>query len=143
VRLTALYQCLAHPDRLRLVALLAEHELCVQELQAVLQLSQVEVSKHLAYLREYGFVSATKAATRRIYQCRRDLPFELAAQVRCLRECIKHANLLQEEFARARALPQNTGRKRRAPVKSVQPARQPQINVTEAPSLSRLEDHLL
>ena len=102
--LATVYQCFSHPDRVRIIALLRERPLCVQELQAVLRLSQVEVSKQLAYLRQDGFVVSVTSGTWRFYQLRDELPFEVIRHLRCLRECIDHGKLFQQEFERLRAL---------------------------------------
>ena len=47
---------LSDPTRLRLCALLARHELAVQEIVAVTGLSQSRVSNHLALLKRAGVV---------------------------------------------------------------------------------------
>ncbi|MEZ5294162.1 MAG: metalloregulator ArsR/SmtB family transcription factor [Vicinamibacterales bacterium] len=61
--LAELFQALADPTRLRLLASLASApggELCVCHLHAGLGLSQPTVSRHLAYLRRAGLVSARR-----------------------------------------------------------------------------------
>lgn len=50
------FKALADETRLRILALLMEHELCVCDLIAVLQLPQSTVSRHLAYLKNAGWV---------------------------------------------------------------------------------------
>src|SRR5260221_3177930 len=47
---------LAEPSRVRLLALLAEHELTVNELTSITELGQSRVSTHLGKLREAGLV---------------------------------------------------------------------------------------
>ena len=147
--LTSLYQCFSHPDRVRIVALLRERPLCVQELQSVLRLSQVEVSKHLAYLRRAGLVVSAVSGTWRVYRLRDDLSFELVRHLRCLRECIDHAKLLQQEFERLRALPlkPNAARAKAKTGRAVEVSRA-EVAPGQTPSqaganLTALEDHLL
>ena len=154
--LDAVYQCFSHPDRVRILALLRERPLCVQELQAVLHLSQVEVSKHLAYLRQNGFLVSVTSGTWRIYQLRDELPFEFTRHLRCLRECIDHGKLLQHEFERLRALPTKPKTKQKT-VKRVRrhmPKRHAEDHERETvvadesvaqagADLTALEDHLL
>ena len=53
----------ADPTRLRLLFLLAERELCVCELVAVLDESQGKVSRHLAHLRHAGLVTDRREGT--------------------------------------------------------------------------------
>ncbi|MBE0599297.1 MAG: winged helix-turn-helix transcriptional regulator [Desulfuromonadales bacterium] len=51
-----MFKALADETRLRIIALLAEGELCVCDLMAILDLPQSTVSRHLAYLRHAGWV---------------------------------------------------------------------------------------
>jgi len=51
-----LFKALSDETRLRILALLAEGELCVCDLMATLELPQSTVSRHLAYLRNAGLV---------------------------------------------------------------------------------------
>ena len=51
-----IFKALADETRLRIVALLAEGELCVCDLMAVLSLPQSTVSRHLSYLKNSGWV---------------------------------------------------------------------------------------
>jgi ArsR family transcriptional regulator len=50
------FKALADETRLRILALLAEGELCVCDLMAILDMPQSTVSRHLAYLRNAGWV---------------------------------------------------------------------------------------
>lgn len=65
--LTGLYQALADPTRLRILAILAqqtpaapEGELCVCHIHDSLGVSQPTASRHLAYLRKAGLVEARR-----------------------------------------------------------------------------------
>ena len=51
-----LFKALADETRLRILALLMEGELCVCEIMEVLSLPQSSVSRHLAYLRNAGWL---------------------------------------------------------------------------------------
>ena len=55
-QLTDFFKILSDETRFRIVVLLAQQELCVCEMCGVLELSQPKVSKHLAKLRDKGFV---------------------------------------------------------------------------------------
>ena len=50
-------KALSDPARLRLVVLLKQGELCVCQLELALKLSQTNVSRHLAILRQAGMVT--------------------------------------------------------------------------------------
>lgn len=51
-----IFKALSDETRLRIVCLLLEGELCVCDIMAVLQLPQSTVSRHLAYLKNAGWV---------------------------------------------------------------------------------------
>lgn len=51
-----IFKALADETRLRIVALLANGELCVCDLMVVLSLPQSTVSRHLSYLKNTGWV---------------------------------------------------------------------------------------
>ncbi|MEI8095758.1 MAG: metalloregulator ArsR/SmtB family transcription factor [Spirochaetales bacterium] len=53
-------KALADPNRLRILNLLADHALCVCDLEEVLGLNQSNLSRHLAKLKQTGLVTATK-----------------------------------------------------------------------------------
>lgn len=58
--LVPLFAALADRTRLRLLNLIAGREVCVCYLVEVLRLSQPKISRHLAYLRRAGVVSARR-----------------------------------------------------------------------------------
>ncbi|MCC6296234.1 MAG: metalloregulator ArsR/SmtB family transcription factor [Pseudomonadales bacterium] len=65
----ALFKALSEPARLRIVHLLRQRgELCVCDLVDALQLPQSAVSRHLAYLRRQGLVTARRSGTWMYYQ---------------------------------------------------------------------------
>lgn len=55
-----LFKALADRTRLRLINLMGEDELCVCFLVEVLKTNQPKISRHLAYLRRAGLVSARR-----------------------------------------------------------------------------------
>ena len=55
-------KALAEESRLRIVHLLLHEQLCVCELEYVLQMSQTNVSRHLAKLKNAGIVQSFKQA---------------------------------------------------------------------------------
>lgn len=57
------FQALSDPTRLRLLNLLADGEVCVCHLVDVLGTNQPKVSRHLAYLRRAGLVTARRQGT--------------------------------------------------------------------------------
>ena len=72
----------AHPARLRILAMLAEGELCVCQLTAVLELAPSTVSQHLSVLSRGGLVADRKDGKLVFYRLRKD-----GAAARCCRRC--------------------------------------------------------
>ncbi len=66
-------KALADPNRLRILNLLHEKTLCVCDLEAILELNQSNLSRHLSKLRLAGIVNAQKKALFTYYS-RRELP---------------------------------------------------------------------
>jgi SAM-dependent methyltransferase len=64
---TELLSALADPVRLRLLALLARHELAVAEVQEAMDLAQSRASTHLALLRDTGLVRARREGRSALY----------------------------------------------------------------------------
>jgi DNA-binding transcriptional ArsR family regulator len=62
VSLTRLVKAMAHPARLRILAMLVDGELCVCQLTAVLKLAPSTVSAHLGELKRAGLVREEKRA---------------------------------------------------------------------------------
>jgi ArsR family transcriptional regulator len=58
--LASFYAALADENRLRLLPLLKDGEICVCYLQEVLQTNQPKISRHLAYLKKAGLVEARR-----------------------------------------------------------------------------------
>jgi ArsR family transcriptional regulator, arsenate/arsenite/antimonite-responsive transcriptional repressor len=55
-----LFKALADPTRLRLINLMGDAEVCVCFFVEVLKINQPKISRHLAYLRRAGVVSARR-----------------------------------------------------------------------------------
>lgn len=67
VSLADLLKAAGEPTRLRILNLLRSGPICVCELQAVLQIPQPTVSRHLAALRHAGLVRDERDGTRVVY----------------------------------------------------------------------------
>jgi len=67
-RVAELFKMLADPTRVRLVGLLADHELCVGDLCLALDMSQPAVSHQLRPLRQLGLVTARKQGRHVLYE---------------------------------------------------------------------------
>jgi ArsR family transcriptional regulator, arsenate/arsenite/antimonite-responsive transcriptional repressor len=99
--LVAIYQCLCDETRLRILHLLLHaDELCVCHFQTLLEKPQVQVSKHLAYLKERGLVEATKSANWMIYRLPAQRPRELEGNLRCLQDSVQTHRIFREDLRR-------------------------------------------
>lgn len=67
MRLVEIFKSLGEKNRIRIINILLETKICVCELQDVLGLTQVTVSKHLAKLRDANIVRTDKEAQRVFY----------------------------------------------------------------------------
>jgi ArsR family transcriptional regulator len=75
--LAVLLAALADPTRLRLLNLMDRRELCVCYFVEILRQSQPKISRHLAYLRKAGIMSARREG--KWMQCRIEPPTEAGA----------------------------------------------------------------
>jgi ArsR family transcriptional regulator len=78
---------LADPTRLRILALLADGEVCVCHIHGSLDIPQPTASRHLAYLRRTGLVQTRRAGLWVHYRVAEDL----APQVRHALDAVLHA----------------------------------------------------
>ncbi len=84
--LVRLFKLLSDESRLRILMLLARHELCVCQLMAVLGISQPLVSRNLSLLREGGLLEERRDGKLVFYRVRKDLPRFAVSHVRLLKE---------------------------------------------------------
>lgn len=61
-----IFKALGEPTRLKIVKLLADRELCVCDLEEVMQISQPRISQHLKTLKHAGLVNERKEGQRSI-----------------------------------------------------------------------------
>ena len=89
VDLIQIYQCFCDATRLRILHLLAQGPLCVCHFQEILEIPQAKVSQHLAYLRKRGLVETKRSANWMIYSLPKKPSPELAANLKCLQDCVQ------------------------------------------------------
>ncbi|SMP05978.1 ArsR family transcriptional regulator [Desulfurobacterium pacificum] len=63
-----LLKVLGHPERLAIVLLVADREMCVKELVEILGISQPKVSQHVGLMKELGVLSFRKEGTKVLYK---------------------------------------------------------------------------
>jgi ArsR family transcriptional regulator, arsenate/arsenite/antimonite-responsive transcriptional repressor len=96
-----LFKGFADPTRLRLLSVLAAGELCVCDLVDILQVAQPTVSRHLAYLRRSGLVTATRDRKFAHYQLAPARDAVHAALIGCVTSCFHGIPALDRERALA------------------------------------------
>lgn len=99
MNLIPIYEGLADVNRLRIVHLLSQGPLAVKHLQGILGISQVRVSKHLAYLRKRGMVEVDRNRNWMIYRLPALPSAGLTAQVKCLAECAPGMPILDADLS--------------------------------------------
>jgi DNA-binding transcriptional ArsR family regulator len=102
--LLEIYKCLSDETRLRILHLLTQGPLCVCHLQKLLDLPQVPVSKHLAYLRDRELVEAYRRGQWMIYALPADRSRQLELQLQCLQECVKTEEVFRADLRRLKKL---------------------------------------
>lgn len=98
-----MFQAVSDRTRLRILHLLRAGETCVCELQAVLDVPQPKVSRHLAYLRRAGLVTSRKEGLWSYYTLAPARNAFHRKLLDCLACCFKDVPELAEDVAAARA----------------------------------------
>jgi ArsR family transcriptional regulator len=104
-RVDKMFRAFSDRTRLRVLHLLKGGELCVCDLQAVLNVPQAKVSRHLAYLRKSGLATARKEGLWQYYSlapARNDFYEKLLA---CLGACFGAVPELARDAKRLGARP--------------------------------------
>ena len=99
--LEQVFAALADPTRLRIVGLLAGNEdVCVCHLYDALKIPQSKASRHLAYLRRHGIVTATKRGLWVHYRLS-DRTDEASARImRAVREVVAGSDVVRRDAVR-------------------------------------------
>jgi ArsR family transcriptional regulator len=100
MELLQIYQCLCDQTRLRILHLLTQGPLCVCHFQSILGVPQVAISKHLAYLRRRGLVTAQRHEQWVIYRLPAQRPKELHLQLKCLQDCVQSYPVFRADLKR-------------------------------------------
>ena len=104
MNLIKIYKCLCDETRLRILHLLTQGPLCVCHFQELLDLPQVPVSKHLAYLRDHQIVEAHRRGQWMIYALPAEPTHELELQLQCLQDCVQTNNIFRADLQRLKKL---------------------------------------
>jgi ArsR family transcriptional regulator len=103
-QLLRVYKCLCDETRLRILHLLGTSPLCVCHIQHILDISQVNASRHLGYLRKNGMVDTTRHQNWTIYALPAEPSPELDHNLACLQDLVAEHPVFQQDQARLEAL---------------------------------------
>ncbi len=95
-------KAMGEPTRIRLLNLLRVGDICVCDLQAVLRISQSNVSRHLAALRHVGLVNYTRKGFRIIYSLAPASTPQMSSLHDLLHRCCSLEPALQQDIMRFR-----------------------------------------
>jgi ArsR family transcriptional regulator len=109
MKLLEIYRCLCDETRLRILHLLTQGPLCVCHFQTILEVPQVAISKHLAYLRGRGLVTAQRHEQWMIYRLPEPSPHELHLQLQCLQDCVQAYPVFKGDLRRLKTLQRDCG----------------------------------
>jgi ArsR family transcriptional regulator len=98
--LATLFAALADPTRLRLLNLMAGREVCVCYFVEILRQGQPKISRHLAYLRNAGIVSARREGKWMHYRISPPNDAEVAAILAAVLASLRKDNQMQADLSR-------------------------------------------
>jgi ArsR family transcriptional regulator len=98
--LAQLFAALADPTRLRLLNLMDGREVCVCYFVEILQQSQPKISRHLAYLRRAGVVTARREGKWMHYRMERPADARARAILEAALDSLKADRGMQADLAR-------------------------------------------
>lgn len=91
-----LFKALGDPTRLRMLSVLRHGELCVCDIMTVLNLPQSTASRHLAYLRNAGWLTAQRRNKWMYYQL--DISTANGQIIPCVLDHLATLQQLQQDF---------------------------------------------
>lgn len=100
MKLIQIYECFCDETRLRIFNLLTKTPLCVSHIQQVLQLPQVNISKHLSYMKEREMVDAARFENWMLYSLTQKGSQELESNLKCLQDCCQEYPIFKEDLKR-------------------------------------------
>jgi len=94
----ALFKTLGDSNRLRILYLLMQQELCVCEIEEILKTTQSNASRHLTKLKQAGIISCTKRAQWVYYQMNPKFSTSHSLLVEYLKEKLETGTLYREDL---------------------------------------------
>jgi ArsR family transcriptional regulator len=104
-----MFRAFSDPTRLRILHLLAGGELCVGDLVTVLNVPQPTASRHLAYLRKAGLISAKKKSYWTFYALAPARSAFHRKLLECVDTCFRDVPELAKDSVRMKKLREHGG----------------------------------
>ena len=101
---TEIYKALSDENRLRIISVLMQRELCVCEIEAVLNMSQSNVSRHLNKLKAAQIVTSKKESQWAFYKLSDKFIEENGHLYKHLQESLSQDAQLNEDATKLRTL---------------------------------------
>ncbi len=102
-----LFKVLGDQNRLRILSLLMHQELCVCEIEEILQISQSNASRHLTKLKYAGIISCSKKAQWAYYRLEPEFISSRALLYQYLQEQMKNQSICREDAKNLQAFNEN------------------------------------
>lgn len=103
--IAAVFSALSDETRLRILALLANGELCVCQIESVLRMQQSKISRHLTVLRQAGLVSGRREGVWIHYSLPESKDDFHLRVVDCLKTCLQANPQVQADIRRIAECP--------------------------------------
>lgn len=100
--MTEIFKALSEENRLRILSILLEGEMCVCEIEAALNLSQSNASRHLTALKQSGILESSKKAQWTYYRVRSDFIRENGELWDYLKRSLKRLPSYDRDYASCR-----------------------------------------
>lgn len=98
------FKALADETRLRILSLLSHGEMCVSDLDAILDAGQSKVSRHLDYLRKTSLVTSRRTGTMVFYRLDLDHPTMVAKLLELWKEWGQGTDTGQSDWEKYQSL---------------------------------------
>lgn len=102
--LSNLFKALSEPIRIRIFMLISQGEICVCEIQEVLNEPQSKVSRHLSYLKHSGIIEAKRVGRWMHYSVRKDMDPSIKAHIQFIRDRCSSFEIFEKDLQRLKEL---------------------------------------
>ena len=95
---TQIFKALSDETRLRIMILLTHGELCVCDIEKILETTQSKISRHLSYLKNSGLVNDTRRGIWVYYSISDTKNIVQQSIINCLKNCFNQNELVKLDY---------------------------------------------